>query len=88
VHPMTHAAMVAARRADVERSAARETRRARMEPRRHASRRPARVALGMGLITLGLRLVDIGSRRRPRAWPALNAAGGLPVDPFGAGVPE
>jgi hypothetical protein len=86
VHPMIHEAMVAARRADLERAAAR-ARRAPVERRRHATRRPPSVALGMGLITLGLRLVDIGPRGRGRS-PARNATGGLPADPFGAGLPK
>jgi hypothetical protein len=83
---MTYDALVAARRADMERSAAAQARRAGIRRLRRARRRPIRVALGMGLIALGLRLVDLGSRRRGRC-PALRAAGGLPVDPFGPAMP-
>jgi len=82
---MTYEAMVAARRADLERSAALEERRARLKRRRQAMRRPASVALGMGLIALGARLVDVGSRHRRGRCPALGTAGGLPIDPFGSG---
>jgi hypothetical protein len=85
VHPMTYEALVAARRADMERSAAVEARRAGIRQRRRATRRPLRVALGMGLIALGLRLVDLGSRRRRKGAALRGAdAGGLPVDGLGA----
>jgi len=84
---MTYEAIVAARRTDLERSAALEARRAQSRQRRRATRRPAAVALGMGLIALGLRLVDAGTRRRRGRCPALTAGGGLPMDPFGAGLP-
>jgi hypothetical protein len=60
VHPIIAEALVTARQADIER-AARAPRHALDDgrPVRAGVRRPARVAVGMRLIDLGLRLVDI-----------------------------
>ena len=88
---MTYEALVAARRADLERSAAAGARRAGIRQRRRTRRRPVRVALGMHLIALGLRLVDLGSPRRRKRGPASAAPSGLSVDglgPFLAGDPR
>jgi hypothetical protein len=57
MHPLLYEAMVEARQADLER-AGRAPRLVRVgRVRRH--RRPTRVAVGMRLIDVGLRLVDI-----------------------------
>ena len=58
MHPLVCEAMIAARQREIAASLAR---RPWVEPRARASRRarrPARVAVGMRLIGLGLRLVD------------------------------
>jgi hypothetical protein len=60
VHPYLSEPMMAARRRDLEAAMARSHRVAVLRADRPRRRRPPRVALGMGLIGLGLRLVDPG----------------------------
>ena len=60
VHPYFSEALVAARRRDLEAALARPHRVAVRRAGRTRQRRRPRVALGMGLIGLGLRLVDNG----------------------------
>lgn len=60
MHPYFSEALIAARRRDLEAALARpHAVAARQAGRRRVRRRP-RVALGMGLIGIGLRLVDNG----------------------------
>ena len=58
MHPYISEAMIAARRRDIEASLARPRWVAERRVGRARPRRRPRVVLGMGLIGLGLRLVD------------------------------
>ena len=69
MHPMLLEALVAARQADIQRAVASHRHAGDDRGRRAARRRPARVAVGMRLIDLGLRLVDV----TPAATPATPA---------------
>jgi hypothetical protein len=60
MHPLICEAMVAARRRDIEAALVHRSWVGDVPRSRRRARRPARVILGMRLIGLGLRLVDIG----------------------------
>ena len=60
MHPYFSEALMAARRRDLDAALARPHRVAVRRAGRTPRRRPPRLVLGMGLIGLGLRLVDPG----------------------------
>ncbi len=70
MHPFISEAMVAARQRDIEASLAHRHWSHAERRARGRTRRPPRVALGMSLIGLGLRLVDVGAQVPPTISPS------------------
>jgi len=66
VHPMFSEALAAARRTELEHRAVTSRHRRTARTRADGRRRPARVAVGMGLVGVGLRLIDSAGGDRGR----------------------